>query len=199
MAHFIACKKTTDAIHVATLYFREIYRLHGLPMSIVSNGDRRFVGHFWRSLWRLANTKLDFGSSYHPQTDAQTEVINRTLWDTGAGFSPFTIIYGYNPRPPIDLVVPIGRKIHDKAEDLITTLQNIHEVVCKKLEETTSKYKFDTDKKRRLVEFDVGDFVWAVLTKDRFGHLVPYVDPDEDLNLRTNSFQSGEDDEDGNK
>ncbi|GAA0152429.1 hypothetical protein LIER_10913 [Lithospermum erythrorhizon] len=81
MAHFIACKKTTNVVHVATLYFREIYRLHGLPMPIISDRDRRFVGHFWRSLWRLANTKLDFGSSYHPQTDEQTEVVNRTFGD----------------------------------------------------------------------------------------------------------------------
>ncbi|GAA0174425.1 hypothetical protein LIER_27817 [Lithospermum erythrorhizon] len=60
MARFIACKKTTDVVHMATLYFLEIYHLHGLPMSFVSDRDRRFVGHFWRSLWRLANTKLDF-------------------------------------------------------------------------------------------------------------------------------------------
>ncbi|GAA0164639.1 hypothetical protein LIER_20230 [Lithospermum erythrorhizon] len=117
MAHFIACKKTIDVVHMATLYFREMYRLHGLPMSIVSDRDRCFVGHFWRSLWLLANTKLDFDSSYHPQTDGQTEVVNCTLgnmlraaidgnlkswdqrfynrsWKRSTGFNPFTIIYG---------------------------------------------------------------------------------------------------------
>lgn len=69
MAHFIACKRTADAVMVAMLFFREIYRLHGLPTAIVSDRHTRFVSHFWRSLWRMANTQLNFSSAYHPQTD----------------------------------------------------------------------------------------------------------------------------------
>jgi hypothetical protein len=79
MVHFIACKKTADAVNVAQLYFREVYRLYGLPLSIVSDRDTRFLSHFWRCLWRLSSTKLDFSSAYHPQTDGQTEVVNQSL------------------------------------------------------------------------------------------------------------------------
>jgi hypothetical protein len=123
MAHFIPCQKTSDTTHITNLFFKEVVRLHGLPRSIVSDRDTKFLGHFWRNLWKKLGTSLSFSLSYHPQADGQKEVVNRSLgyllrslvtehhsqWDhilshaefsyndslnRSTGKSPFQIVYG---------------------------------------------------------------------------------------------------------
>ncbi|KAE8696147.1 putative CCCH-type zinc finger family protein [Hibiscus syriacus] len=198
MAHFVACRKTMDADRIAHLYFKEIVRLHGVPRSITSDRDTKFISHFWKSLWGKLGTQLNFSSAYHPQTDGQTEVVNRSLgnllrclagtkpkqWDLAlpqaefaynrsknrtTGLSPFEIVYGQNPSGVLDLA-PIPRigRFSPKADEMAKYLRGIHEQVKQTIHESNTKYKTRVDNHRRQVLFDVGDFVWAVLTRDRF-------------------------------
>ena len=79
MACFLPSKTIFDASKVADLYFSAVVRHYGLPSSIVSDRDSKFMGHFWHELWKKLGTKLKFSSPYHPQTDGQTETVNRSL------------------------------------------------------------------------------------------------------------------------
>ena len=79
MAHFIAFHKCDDAIYIMDLFFQEIARFHGVPRTITSDRNTKFLSHFWRYLWRLVGTKLLFSTICHPQTDVRTELTNRTL------------------------------------------------------------------------------------------------------------------------
>lgn len=78
-AHFIPLAHPFTALQVALCYLDNVYKLHGLPQSIISDWDRIFTSTIWRELFRLTDTQFLMSSSYHPQTDGQTERLNQCL------------------------------------------------------------------------------------------------------------------------
>ena len=64
---------------MAELFFREIFRLHGLAKTIVSDRDNHFMGGFWQEFFRLVGMELTSSTSYHPQTNGQIEIVNKWL------------------------------------------------------------------------------------------------------------------------
>lgn len=198
MDHFIACHTTYDAVQIANLYFKEIVRLHGVPKTMVSDRDVKFLSHFWLTLWRKLGTKLKFSTSSHPQTDGQTEVTNRTLgsllralittnmkqWEDllpraefaynrapnkTMGISPFMAVYGLNPSTPLDLaVLDMTSKFSQEASDLATNIKSIHQQVHDRITKNNELIKYRRDKGRKHILFQPGDLVWVHLRKERF-------------------------------
>jgi hypothetical protein len=198
MAHFIPCHKTDDTSHVADLFFREIVRLHGKPRTIVSDRDAKFLSYFWKTLWCKLGTKLLFSTTCHPQTDGQTEVVNRTLstllraiirkniktWEeclphvefaynravhSATKFSPFEIVYGFNPLTPLDLSpLPLTEHVNLDGKKKADFVKQIHEKARLNIERRTDQYVTQANKGRRQLVFEPGDWVWLHMRKERF-------------------------------
>jgi hypothetical protein len=64
---------------LANMFFKEVVSLHGIPFTITSYRDPKFMSHFWRTLWRLIEIELCISSSYHPQSNGEIEVFNCSL------------------------------------------------------------------------------------------------------------------------
>jgi hypothetical protein len=126
-AHFLPLRHPFTALSVAKLYLDNIYKLHGLPLAIISYRDRVFTSKLWQELFGLAGVTLKMSSAYHPQTDGQTERVNQcmetylrcfahacpahwvswmslaefwynTSFHSTLGRSPFEVLYGHSPR-----------------------------------------------------------------------------------------------------
>lgn len=78
-SHFVSLPAQFSTATLAPIFIAEIFHLHGMPKSFVSDRDRIFISKFWRELFRSSGTTLKFSSAYHPETDGQSEVTYRTL------------------------------------------------------------------------------------------------------------------------
>ncbi|XP_059291460.1 uncharacterized protein LOC132044941 [Lycium ferocissimum] len=198
MARFIPRLKTNDASHVADLFVKEVVKLHGIPKTIISDRDAKFLSHFWRVLWGKLGTKLLFSTSCHPQTDGQTEVVNRTLgnmlravlkgkltfWEehlamvefaynrtvhSSTGKSPFEVVYGFNPLTPLDLLpLPTDNIVNLAGRKKVEMMKKIHEQTKLAIERNNEQTALRRNKGRKSVNFKPEDQVWVHFRKERF-------------------------------
>ncbi|KAL0398581.1 UNVERIFIED_CONTAM: Transposon Ty3-G Gag-Pol polyprotein [Sesamum radiatum] len=189
-SHFLALKHPYTAASVAKIFFDNIYKLHGLPVSIVTDRDKLFTSRFWKELFTLSGVSLDMSSAYHPQTDGQTERVNQCLenylrcmchqkpkkwaqwltlaefwfntnFHTGLKATPFQALYGY---PPHQLIVgPYLQSHHTEVEGLIQERTKVMQLLKDNLHLAQQRMKLYADKRRSEREFEVGDEVFLKL------------------------------------
>lgn len=185
-AHFLPIKATDSIDVLSKIYLREVVRLHGVPISIVSDRDARFTSGFWVSLQAAMETKLDLSTAFHPQTDGQTERVNQIMEDmlrscildfggswedhvylvefaynnsyhSSIGMAPFEALYGRPCRTPI-CWAEVGKEVLP-GPDIVKHSAEIITMVKERLKTSQSRQKSYADQHRRNVEFKTGDHV----------------------------------------
>jgi hypothetical protein len=190
-AHFFSIPSKYSAAHVAELFFREVFKLHGLPKTIVSDRDSRFMEGFWQEIFRLVGIELTPNMSYHSQTDGQTEIVNKWLegylrnyvsgqqkawikWLHLRGallqICPIICQSGCHPSGhymdtmPLHLLTrSLGRVGPQKPKDWIQESQDILKTLKDNLEMARNQQKMYADRHRVERNFEVGDLVYLRL------------------------------------
>ena len=186
-AHFLAVKTTYTVDRYARLYVNEIIRLHGAPVSIVSDRDPTFTSRFWDSLQYAMGTNLKFSTAFHPQTDGQSERTIQILedmlracvldfkgnWDeylpliefaynnsfqSTIGMAPYEALYGRRCRTPVCWGEVGERKI--EGPELIEVTTEKVKIIQDRMRTAQSRQKSYADKRRKDLEFQKGDYVF---------------------------------------
>ncbi|KAH0710411.1 hypothetical protein KY284_011838 [Solanum tuberosum] len=186
-AHFLPVKTTNSAEDYAKLYIQEVVRLHGVPVSIISDRGAQFTAQFWKSFQKGLGSKVNLSTAFHPQTDRQAERTIQTLedmlracvidfkgnWDdhlpliefaynnnyhSSIQMAPYESLYGRRCRSPIGLF-EVG-EAGLIGPDLVHQAMEKVKVIQERLKMAQSRQKSYTDVRRRALEFEVDDWVY---------------------------------------
>jgi hypothetical protein len=187
LAHFIPIATTFGVGQYAELYISHIVRYHGIPKTIISDRGSIFVAHFWEQLHECLGTHLIRSSAYHPQIDGQTERVNQIIkdmlracvmtdglkWDKhlplaefsynnsyqeSIKMSPFEALYGRPCRTPLSWYESGERVIF--GPNIVTEAEEKVKQIKANILAAQTRQKIYTDKRRRPLEFEVGDHVY---------------------------------------
>lgn len=183
MAHFIATVTTVTAEETSRLFIDNVFKHHGLPEKLISDRDTRFTSRFWAALCHILGTRQAMSTAFHPQTDGQTERVNRILedmlrhyvsptqddwdmylslvefaynnaWQESIRTTPFMLNYGQHPLTPLNR--GISRCHVPAAKDFAQSMSSILQEAKKHLLAAQNRQKSYADTKRRELSFDVG-------------------------------------------
>jgi len=185
--HFVPCTKNVTAEEVADIFIKEIFRLHGMPKTIVSDRGTQFTAKFWKGFCDKLNIKVNLSTAYHPQTDGQSEMTNQILesylrifvnitqdnWvsllplaefaynnslHSSTGFTPFYANYGHHPIfDPTSISQSSNVPL---ADSHVEHMSAILFDLKESIKIAQNNYKKYADAKRKPMEFNIDDKVW---------------------------------------
>jgi hypothetical protein len=178
MRHLIPCKSTCNAEELARLYIRHVWKLHGLPNTIVSDRGPQFVAQFWKHLTKRLRINATLSTAFHPETDGQTERLNAILeqylrtyvaylqddwaeWlplaefaananrSETTGTSPFFANYGFHPRMGFEPVPTDLRPTTRDAEAFAKKMEDIIDYTRVQMTSAQARYEEFANRKRQ--------------------------------------------------
>ncbi|KAI3695416.1 hypothetical protein L1987_78413 [Smallanthus sonchifolius] len=189
-AHFLLIRETSSSERLAEVFIKEIVSRHGMPLSIVSDRDTRFTSRFWKKFNEAMGTRLNISTAYHPQT-GQSERTVQTLedmlrayiidfggsWDTHLPLAEFSYNNSYHTtigKPPFEMLYgrkcrtlvcwgEIGQKDFASLEMVKATSEKFDQIKAR-MKAAKDGQKSYADKRRRDLEFQVGDMVLLKLS-----------------------------------
>ncbi|GKE07481.1 ty3-gypsy retrotransposon protein [Tanacetum coccineum] len=189
-AHFIPMSHPFTARQVAQAFIDNVYKLHGLPNTIVSDRDKIFISHFWQSLFKVMKVQLNLSTAYHSQIDGQTEVVNKcvecfmrcmtgekpkewvqwvplaeywynTNYYSCAHTTPFEIVYGQPPNLHLPYIA--GTSAIEEVDRTMQAREQAIAMLQFHLNRSQDRIKSMADKKRSNRSFEVGMKVYLKL------------------------------------
>jgi hypothetical protein len=186
-AHFIPVKSVHKAVDIAKIYMCRVAKLHGVPKMIVSEKDSKFTSNFWKGLFKRFETSLNFSTTYHPETDGQTERVNRVIEDmmrmyvmdkpskweyylllvefvynngyhASLDMSPFESLNGIKCNTPVSWDNPADRVV--VGPYFLWEMEEHMVKIRENLKVSQYRNKIYSDKGRNHREFEVGDHVF---------------------------------------
>ncbi|GJY30873.1 putative reverse transcriptase domain-containing protein [Tanacetum coccineum] len=209
-AIFVPMRETDPLEKLAKLYLKEVVARHGIPVSIICDRDPRFASRFWRTLQKALGTSLDMSTTYHPETDGQSERTIQTLEDMlracvidfGKGWvnhlplvefsynnsyhasikaAPFEALYGRKCRSPV-CWTEVGEAQILGPELIQETTEKIIQIK-QRMQAARDRQKSYADLKRKPMEFQVGDKVL-----EKVGEVAYKLELPEELSRVHNTF-----------
>ena len=178
-AHFLVVRMTFALERFCRLYIREIVRLHGVPVSIVSDKDPRFTVHFWKSFQKAMGTRLTMSTTFHPQTDGQSkrtiqvleDMLRACVLDHKGSWEDYLplVEFAYNNSYQASIQMA-SYEVGDSSitrPDLIRDTSKKVSLIRQRLLTAQSRQKSYANVRRRPLEFKVGDHVFLKVMPKR--------------------------------
>ena len=186
-AHFLPMRTDYSLDKLAELYIKEIVRLHGIPISIISDRDPRFTSRFWGKLQEVLGTRLNFSTTFHLQTDGQSErgiqimedmlrscvidyegswdrhiplveFVYNNIFQSSIGMAPYEALYGRKCRTPLCWTELREKKVI--GPDLIQETKEKVKMIIKRLKIANDRQKSYADMKRKDIRYEIGEKVF---------------------------------------